>query len=52
MAGCYGNTAEDRYFEAQLDRYLDSTYPDEFTTPEQVEEAEADFLDDYTDKGD
>lgn len=24
MAGCYGNSKEDRYFEAQLNRYLDS----------------------------
>jgi len=24
MAGCYGSSAEDRYFERQLDNYLDS----------------------------
>lgn len=24
MAGCYGNSAEDRYFESMLDNYLDS----------------------------
>ncbi len=24
MAGCFGSSREDRYFEAQLDRYLDS----------------------------
>ena len=23
MAGCYGNSAEDRYFERMLDNYLD-----------------------------
>ena len=23
MAGCYGNSAEDRYYEKQLDDYLD-----------------------------
>lgn len=31
MAGVYGNSAEDRHFEAQLDRYLSSL--DEFTCP-------------------
>lgn len=24
MAGCYGNSAEDRYWEQRLDDYLDS----------------------------
>jgi hypothetical protein len=24
MAGCYGSSSEDRYFERQLDKYLDS----------------------------
>ena len=24
MSGCYGNSREDRYFEGQLNRYLDS----------------------------
>lgn len=24
MAGCYGNSAEDRYYEKMLDDYLDS----------------------------
>lgn len=24
MAGCYGNSPEDRYFERKLDEYLDS----------------------------
>ena len=26
MAGCYGNSPEDRYWEAQLDKYLDDGY--------------------------
>jgi hypothetical protein len=24
MAGCYGSSSEDRYFERELDKYLDS----------------------------
>ena len=27
MAGCYGNSKEDRYFEAMLNRYLDAEDP-------------------------
>jgi len=29
MAGCYGNSAEDRYYERMLDAYLDATYGDD-----------------------
>ena len=29
MAGCYGSSAEDRYFERMLDNYLDQFDDDE-----------------------
>ena len=29
MAGCFGNSAEDRYRERELDRYLDSQEDDD-----------------------
>lgn len=35
MAGCYGNSAEDRYFERMLDNYLD-----QFDEEEEEEEEE------------
>ena len=28
MAGCYGNSQEDRYYERMLNKYLDDTYGD------------------------
>lgn len=40
MAGCFGNSKEDRYFERQLDRYLDeqSRFDDVDENGDQIEE--------------
>jgi hypothetical protein len=38
MAGCYGNSSIDRYFEAQLDKYLDEFDNEEEEQEEQEEE--------------
>ena len=39
MAGCYGNSVEDRYFERMLDNYLDQfdDYEDEDEYDEEEE---------------
>ena len=38
MAGCYGGSAEDRYFERMLDNYLDQF--DDYEEEEENEEEE------------
>jgi len=57
MAGCYGNSPEDRYFETQLNHYLEESYPREFGEGEELNElelaeAEDDYNEHYSDKGD
>lgn len=37
MAGCYGNDSFDRYWESQLDKYLDQ-YDDDNDNQEEEEE--------------
>ena len=44
MAGCYGNSPEDQYYERMLNKYLDETYGD---GPEDNDpDDEADFRED------
>ena len=37
MAGCYGSSPHDRYWEAQLDKYLDDQYDDQDEDEEEEE---------------
>ena len=37
MAGCYGNSKEDRHFEAMCDRYTDQYYGEDDCTCEKTE---------------
>tara|TARA_Y100000389_G_scaffold186982_1_gene207939 strand:+ start:779 stop:955 length:177 start_codon:yes stop_codon:yes gene_type:complete len=48
MAGCYGNSLEDRYFERMLDDYLDQY--DECEEEEEEEEDECLDPEDYYNK--
>jgi hypothetical protein len=47
MAGCYGSSVEDRYFERMLDRYLD-----QYEDYDEEEENDDEYLDpeDYQNK--
>jgi len=38
MAGCYGSSSEDRYFERMLDEYTDEMYDDYEEEEDQEEE--------------
>ncbi len=38
MAGCYGSSSEDRYFERQLDKWLDEN--DDYDEEEESEDEE------------
>lgn len=46
MAGCYGNSAEDRYFENKLMDYLDDTEPYCTNCGTQTEELENELCED------
>jgi len=40
MAGCYGSSSEDRYFERMLDQYTDEMYDDYEEEEEEEQEEE------------
>lgn len=46
MSGCFGGSAEDRYFENQLNKYLDKQADAELTDEERAELRDAKDRDD------